>query len=39
MGRFVNLKYTQYQEKGCDIGVDLKILGFEYDLNLELGIN
>jgi len=38
MGLFVNLRYTQYREKGSDLGVVLEILGFQYDLNLELGI-
>jgi len=28
-----------YKEKGCDLGIDLEILGFEYDLDLELRIN
>jgi len=28
-----------YKERGCGLGVDMEILGFEYDLNLKLGIN
>ena len=28
-----------YKEKRCDLGVDLEIFRFEYDLDFELGVN